>query len=132
MRKAPEINVDSVKRIIIQCILSATLTFFLFIVSTFVLCIFSPESAYINDNSAVLLFAFLAVCSVINGGICALKIKTKALVSSLISSLFFSMLLITAFSLTGKLSFTQNSLISVGIVFLFSAVSSIIIKNIRR
>ena len=113
-----------------NCFINALISFVVFVLLSFILSLITKENMQIKQNSKTLILIILSCTSALNGLLCVLRLKQRAIVTSSISSLFMAVLVFILFCIVGNFSFTYNSLISIAIVFCVCIVSAIVFKNI--
>lgn len=132
MRKSADKKNDTLASLIIKCLINALISLIVFIILTLILTALSASSGYVKDNSKIILFALLLICCTVNGAVNAFTVKLKAIFSSSISALFFTVLLFLLFIIVNGFTFTYNSLICLFISITVTVISAVIFKNIRR
>ena len=120
----------SLSIILLNCFINALVSFLVFVALSSAYCMVSDDAALYDSKTKIILYIILALSSVLNGLLCALRLKIKAIVSSLSSGVISACFVFLLFAVLSGFSFSVNSLVSFAIIISVTVSSGVIFKNL--
>lgn len=131
-KRSVQKKTESFNLIIFNCFINSLISFVFYIIISFIINMLYADNTFISSNSKSVLLVAVTLSAVINGLLCAVRIKAKAIITSAISAVIGAVLFLVLFIILSDFNLGLNSLISIALFILTTVVSAIAFKNIIR